>query len=266
MPLFASRRTGRSRPWCLGILSLVTALLVGGAARADAQAPWTWEGYFENVTSAGGPPSSPTPANGASLMSRHPVSQDGRFVVFETAATNLGAPQGVQAMVRRDRITGQLTTVQMGFVRNAAISADGNHVAYEQCATGFASPCQIWARDLRGSPQLLLLSSTASGSMGSGDSLAPTLSSSGRFAVYVTTAPNLSNDSLRRKQIIWRDRDADVDGIYDEVGAVTVQPITVIGALIGNGDSDTPEVSDDGRYVAFRSAASQPRGPATPTG
>ena len=111
-------------------------------------------GLLRERDQPGGPPSSPTPANGASRMSRHAVSQDGRFVVFETAATNLGAPRGVQAIVRRDRITGQLTTVQMGFVRNAAISADGNHVAYEQCATGFAPLPDLCARPARSPPLL----------------------------------------------------------------------------------------------------------------
>jgi Tol biopolymer transport system component len=256
MRLFAGRRARRPRRSCLGTLSVLVALLLGAAAPADAQLPWTWEGYFENVTSPGGPPASPTPADGASGMSRHPLSQDGRFVVFETTATNLGAPQGASAIFRRDRITGQLTTVQVGYVRNAAISADGWHVAFESCAQGFTSPCQIFARDLRSAnAPVILVSSTASGVSGNGDSLTPTLSQTGRFVVYTTTAQNLSNDPMRRKQIVWRDRDADADGIYDEFGAVLVQSMSVAGATPGNGDSDTPEVSDDGRYVAFRSAA-----------
>ena len=90
-------------------LLLMAAFVVGNAGPAMAQAPWTWAGYFELVASPGGPPDAPIAADGANRASRHPLSQDGRFVVFETDAPNLGAPAGASAIYRRDRISGVLT-------------------------------------------------------------------------------------------------------------------------------------------------------------
>src|SRR5687768_12242542 len=113
MRLFTGRRSRSSYASLSTLVALVAVL--AGARAAHAQSPWTWAGYFENVTTAGGPPSAPTPADGVSRMSRHPVSQDGRFVVFETQATNLGAPQGLTSIYRRERITGQLTYIQTGY-------------------------------------------------------------------------------------------------------------------------------------------------------
>ena len=61
-------------------------------------------------------------------------------------------------------------------------------------------------------------------------------------------------------QLVIRDRDPDRNGIYDEPGPNTFQivsaPKGAAGTVPGNGPSATAEVSDDGRYIAFRSAAS----------
>ena len=102
------------------------------------------------------------------------------------------------------------------------------------------------------------LSTTADGTFADADSGAPVLSADGRFAAFVTAAANLTGGTPGTRQIVLRDRDADGNGVYDEPGGVTLETISVGGASgieAGDADSETPEVSDDGRFVAFRSRA-----------
>src|SRR5215207_2130807 len=57
--------------------------------------------------------------------------------------------------------------------------------------------------------------------------------------------------------IFVRDRDADADGVFDEVGAVSTERVSVDdNGNQANGHSNDPSISSDGRYVAFISEAS----------
>lgn len=83
-----------------------------------------------------------TPSNGESLQPR--LSADGRFVVFESTATNLaGLPTRPGfAVYRRDRLLGTTTLVGVGSAgaparretKNPAISGDGRFVVFESSA------------------------------------------------------------------------------------------------------------------------------------
>ncbi|MFX7212934.1 hypothetical protein ABTI51_18370, partial [Acinetobacter baumannii] len=58
------------------------------------------------------------------------VSRDGRFVAFDSDATNLGvAAAGIRHVWRKDFATGDIVAVGAG--TNPAISWDGRHVAFE---------------------------------------------------------------------------------------------------------------------------------------
>ena len=258
MRLFAGRRTPRP---CRGSLALLTlahavAFCLGAPARAAGQEPdLRWDGYFEVVSGRldSAPPTwTPAqPANGPSRMSRHPISGDGRYVVFDSDATSL-AYYG-PALYRRDRQTGQTNVLIGGPAREAAISADGNHVAFQMCEPYMrpdsASICDAWALDLR-TWTWSLLSGTADGTFGNADSTGPVLSANGRFAVFVSVASNLTG-AVGTRHVVLRDRDPDGNGVYDEPGTAVLETISAGG----DADSDTPEVSDDGRFVAFRSLA-----------
>ena len=86
---------------------------------------------------------------------------------------------------------------------------------------------------------------------GNGDSLFPTISSTGRFVAYVTSATNLvSGDTNGQNDILLRDRK---NGTTERVS------ISTQGAQ-ANGGSERPSISGDGRYVAFDSTAIKPDG------
>jgi hypothetical protein len=239
--------------------------LPGGDARLAAQAPaMRWDGFFELISGRYNyPPPWPAPpesANAPSRISRHAISGDGRWVIFESDATNLGF--STPGLYRRDRRTGQTEILLGGPAKNAAISADGNHIAFEVCDPWMRSDnqpiCDVWALDLR-EWSWRPLSVTPDGTLSTDHSGAPVLSADGRFAAFMTKASNLTGGAGGgTQQIVIRDRDADGNGIFDEPNTAVLETISVSGVTAGelaNGDSDSVEISNDGRFVAFRSSA-----------
>ena len=208
----------------------------------------------------------PTPADGPSQMSRHAVSGDGRYVVFTANAPALGYYG--QALYLRDR---RLSDTRLlfagggGDLRDAVISEDGRYVAFTVCEPwmrpDYAPICDVWAMDtLTGSISPLSVA-PHTGEFGNADSDEPVLSRNGRFIVFRTSATNLAPGVLAGvPQLVIKDRDPDRNGIYDEPSPNTFQivsaPKGAAGTVPGNGPSATAEVSEDGRYIAFRSAAS----------
>ena len=152
-----------------------------------------------------------------------------------------------------------------GGLRDAVISEDGRHVAFTVCEPwmrpDYAPICDVWAIDtLTGSISPLSVA-PHTGEFGNADSDEPVLSRDGRFVVFRTAATNLAPGvPAGVPQLVIKDRDPDRNGIYDEPGPNTFQivsaPKGAAGTVPGNGPSATAEVSEDGRYIAFRSAAS----------
>lgn len=91
----------------------------------------------------------------------------------------------------------------------------------------------------------------------------PAISDNGRFVAFISGGANLvPGDTNGCRDIFVRDRDQDVDGIYDETGpgeGTTARlDVTSAGAQAGAGcatstQSEEPSISANGRYVAFRS-------------
>lgn len=112
-----------------------------------------------------------------------------------------------------------------------------------------------------------LLSATTALTSGGGSSTNPAVSGDGRFVAFQSFAEDLvSIDANTSEDIFVRDRDADEDGVFDEVGepgAVTTTLISVnsggsasgTGPSLFKGASVNPSISDDGRYMVFVSYA-----------
>jgi hypothetical protein len=250
----------------LVLLTLAFVSISGGGASAQ-QPGMRWDGLIELISgrySYPPPAIEPQiPADGPSTMSRHAISADGRYVLFNSDATNLGYSQ--PALYLRDRRTGETRVLLAGAALNGTLSADGNHAAFEICdpysrpqpRPDGAAICDVYTLDVR-TWMWTLISATPGGIFGDDSSGAPVLSSNGRFVVFRTKSGNLTGGPRGIWHLVLRDRDADNDGIFDEPGTVQVDVVSVpTGSTVrGNADSDTPEVSDDGRYVSFRSRAS----------
>jgi hypothetical protein len=250
---------------------ILTAVSSRGTVAVDAQEPaMRWDGLIELVSGRNQfPPPTlnpPTPADGPSQMSHHAVSGDGRYVVFTANAPALGYDGS--ALYLRDRRLSDTRLLFAGAandVRDAVISEDGRHVAFTMCEPWLrpdqAPICDVWAIDTLTFTWSPLSVEPDQGEFGNADSDAPVLSADGRFVVFRTAATNLIQGvPAGVPQLVIRDRDRDRNGVYDEPGPNTFEIVSAAnggnGVVPGNGPSATPEVSVDGRYIAFRSAAS----------
>jgi len=272
---------------------------------------WTWDVELVSVSTLG------VTAN--SLCSNPRISPDGRFVVFESHATNLvsGDTNGAGDVFLRDRVTGTTTRESLGpggaqlalggvqpdlsadarfvlfytnstdvvpgntsgqpqhYLRDRAsnlslstavstggtlannasdwvadLSADGHYVVF----ASFAS--NLVPADTNGTEDVFLrdvwagttsrISVAAAGGNANGTSRLPRISADGTTVVYETGATN----------IVVPDTNSRTDVIVHQLDTGFVERVSVntLGAE-GNGDSENPSVSFDGRYVAYRSFA-----------
>jgi photosystem II stability/assembly factor-like uncharacterized protein/Tol biopolymer transport system component len=202
------------------------------------------------------------PVSGGNLESANPaVSADGRFVAFESTATDLvatGCTTGVRQIFVRDRVTGTLACVSVGADGTPgdgasalpAISRDGTVVAFESVATNLDGRCpfgsrQIFVRD-RVNGTTTCVSVTPAGGPGNVESGRAALSADGRVVAFESGATNLASACATGvAQIFVRDR------VAGTTTCASVGP----GGVAGNLASSRPAINQDGGVVAFESAA-----------
>ncbi|MGV3605399.1 MAG: dockerin type I domain-containing protein [Planctomycetaceae bacterium] len=192
-------------------------------------------------------------ANGDSYFPS--ISADGRYVAFQSFATNLvaGDTNGYADIFVKDLLTGALNRIGSGNGDSSTpiISGNGRYVAFSSTASNLVSgdgnvAADIFVRDLQ-LGTLVRASVTATGVQGGGDSLTPVISSDGRYVAFASYASNLvANDTNTMVDIFWKDM---------QTG--NLQRVSTDGAAAqGNMDSYAPSISGDGQWVAFQSYAS----------
>lgn len=200
----------------------------------------------------------------------------GRFVVFETLANNLGlgVPTAGFQIVRKDRVTGALALASAGATgqpasgsasgqaRNSSVSADGRFVSFRSDATnllgGGGGNEHIYVKDLQ-TGAIELISRTTSGGFAAGGVLANTahsMSADGRFVLFQTSSGNIVGGvGSGTIQVYLRDRSLGSTELVS-VGA---------GGVPANSQSDVAAISPNGRFVSFRSFASNLGGVGLPS-
>ncbi len=136
------------------------------------------------------------------------LSMGGRFLAFESAATNIvqtPSAGGFSQIYVADLVNGTIemvSTTTGGAAANAdctspTISADGRYVCFLSAAPNLASPelatgtpPQAWVKD-RGTGEVLLCSQSGSGDPANGPVTDCAISPDGRIAAFATTASNL---------------------------------------------------------------------------
>lgn len=198
--------------------------------------------------------------NGASLDAY--VDADARRVVFHSDATNLAAgdTNNQRDIFVRDRVASTTTlvsasvsgTVGNGASQDPAISKNGRYVAFRSQASNLVSgdtngtSWDIFVKDLQTGTVDRVSVSTA-GAQANGASQNPMISADGRFVTYRSSATNLvSGDTNGQPDIFVRDR---------QTNTTTRVSVVTAGAQATGGVSDEPAISDDGRFVAFQSDA-----------
>lgn len=209
------------------------------------------------VSQAGG-----TKGNGAAV--RPVISGDGRFVAFFSDSTNLHPDdtdtvadvyvRDLQAATtalasRADGAAGAKGNAESSF---PAISATGRYVTFRSAATNLQDDTDatfdVFVRDLQASTTTLVSRAGAAGAKGNAQSLRPVISADGRYVAFESQATNLDpadGDALR--DIFVRD-------LQERTTALVSRAAGAAGVK-GDGDSERPGISADGRSVAFVSAA-----------
>jgi hypothetical protein len=195
------------------------------------------------------------------------VSASGRYVAFESIATNLPgslAPEFFQVYVR-DRKTGRTRLVSRttsgdaatgGDSVDASISGSGRFVLFESDAANLpGSGFQVYLRDLE-RHRTTLVSKTTGGVTGNGDSFDPSISRNGRFLGFESESTNFPGGlGAPDAQVYLRNR--------RQGNLILVSRNT--GGSPGNDDSHDLMVSSRGRYVGFESIATNLPGSLGPT-
>lgn len=187
------------------------------------------------------------------------ISADGRFIAFESTATNLvGDTNNKFDVFVRDRLTEITTRSSVNSTGNQgdfdafnpAISADGRFVAFESNSTNLVAAdtnniSDIFLHDrLNGTTTRISVGST--GQEGDRPSLNPSISADGRFVAFESNSTNLVPGDTNNNSDIF---------VHD------IQTNTTTGISVdstenqGNIGSFNPSISADGRFVVFDSLA-----------
>ncbi|MBK6727575.1 MAG: PD40 domain-containing protein [Xanthomonadales bacterium] len=197
----------------------------------------------------------------SSFFSDIAISADGRYVAFESGATNWIAPDtNGNDIYRHDRQTGttlRISESSTGVQANQgclgpAMSADGRYIAFRSYAdnlvTGDTNTLQdVFVRDVQAGTTIR--ASIGQGGVEGNDDTTDdvAISGNGRVVAWVSGASNLvANDNNNRADVFVRDLDA---------GTTTRVSIDSAG-VEANDFTAQPALSFDGRFVAFWSQAS----------
>jgi len=194
-------------------------------------------------------------ANGLSSFSN--LSGDGRYVVYQSDATNLvtGDTNGVSDVFLRDTLTGLTRQAslgtdgnnQLGSATDADVSNDGRFVVFSAVANiiTVTSAAQVQMRDMN-TGILSTISVSSDEVAGDGASSGGRISADGRYVSFESDATNLvTGDTNVLHDIFLRDTLKGTTSLVS-VSSAEVQ---------GNGASRDAEISLSGRYVVFTSDA-----------
>lgn len=198
-------------------------------------------------------------ANGSSQTSLDgDISGNGRFVVFDSNATNLFGGSGTYFLTYlRDIRTGKTMLMSKdnngepatGAAVLGGISADGNVVTFEGSGTGLpgADPdnTEAWIRDVSAGVTKLISRANNGDPADGGDSVEPSLSANGRFAVFVSEVTNLPSGGTHAA--IPRIYVRDVKLGHTTLVSRTNDGSPAYGFMCGR------SISADGSRVVFRS-------------
>lgn len=190
------------------------------------------------------------------------LSSDGRYVAFETNAPGLapGNSASFRDVLVRDRETGTIEVASKSssgapgnqHSEHCDISGDGRFVVFSSYATTLVTAAglstampNVYLRD-RATQQTVLVSRTPSGDAGAGSSFDPTISKDGRYVAFTSNAGDL----------VVGDSPNSYDAfVFDRLTGTITRENTTPGGIASDGISWATSISADGRFIAFRSNA-----------
>jgi Tol biopolymer transport system component len=189
------------------------------------------------------------------------ISADGRYVAFESTASNLvpGDANGVQDDFLKDLQTGAVEILSVdsfgapsdGDSFFPAFSSDARYVVFMSLGTTLVAGDTNGERDIfvrdRQTATTERVSVSSLGVQGDGDCpIYPAISRDGRYVVFYSTSSNLvAGDTNGTYDTFLRDRQL---GVTERISVAT-------GGGQADSSSSLGTLSDDGRYVTFMSSA-----------
>ncbi len=210
------------------------------------------------------------------------ISGDGRFIAFPSGATNLIVPGDnnfFQDIFVRDTCTGAVAGCIPTTVRASAsgstgdsdgnsftpvLSGNGRYVAFDSAASNLIAGdtngmADIFVRDTclgvstACTPMTVRVSVSSNGAQTDSGSLGPAIGTDGRFVAFASLATNLVTGDTNAVFDIFV-RDTCLGATAPCTPATLRASVSGAGAQ-GDGHSERPSLSADGRFVAFVSFA-----------
>lgn len=187
------------------------------------------------------------------------LAATGRIAALTTAATDLGPLDGngpVLDVVTVDYATGARRIVSLtalgapadGPSGTPALDRDGDVIAFTSAATNLVAGDTGGLQDVfvvRGAAAPVRVSVGIGGAEADGPSREPVLSDDGRFVAFTSDASNL----------VPGDTNGVADVFLRDLARGVTERLSVSAAGEGDGPSDTPAISGNGRVVSFTSDA-----------
>ena len=193
--------------------------------------------------------------------STHPaISRDGKFVAYASNATNLvaGDTNGNRDVFLFEVATGTTTRVSIdgagnegdGISEDPAISADGTKIAFTSAATNLVAGDvnarnDVFVRDTS-TGTTVRVSVDSSGLEANSNSSVPAISADGNLVVFLSVANNLVPADTNHRRDVF---------VHDCTTGMTTRVNLGAGGVEADSESFQPNISGDGRVVAFRSIA-----------
>ena len=190
------------------------------------------------------------------------ITTDGRYVVFQSNATNLveSDTNNASDIFLKDLQTGIIARVSTDSSgtqsnKNSAtpqITPDGRYLIFSSYATNLVTDdtnglSDIYLKDLKSGIVTRVNTTSTGNQVTGGDSLSPQITSDGRYAVFRSDATNL----------VPADTNKTYDIYIKDIQTGTISRVSTDSSnLQANGESSSPQITPDGRYVIFESAAS----------
>jgi Tol biopolymer transport system component len=201
------------------------------------------------------------------IGAEYSVSDSGRYVAYSSYASDLVATDtnSAEDVFVYDGVTHMNTLVSVtsvgvqgdGASNFPSISGDGRYIAFVSVATTLVTGdtnhlADVFLKDLQtGTLTRISLDSNQNQETG-GDSASPSMSVSGRYVAFTSSATNLvANDTNNAADVFLRDTSAQTTIRV----SVTNGGSQADNSSTTNGPNSSYQVTSDGRYIAFQSNA-----------
>lgn len=188
------------------------------------------------------------------------ISANGCKIAFESKASNLvsGDTNGQSDIFLYDCESRQIERISNGLAESQAndasttprLSPDGRYITFMSKASNLViddangeTDIFVYDKETGTTEQV---SVTATGTSGDNASQHPSISENGHFIAFESKAHNLVENDVNGKTDIF---------VYNRESKRVQRISTDLAGMGGNGDSEHPSISADGRYVAFSSKA-----------